>query len=76
MMQSKVNKALEHLENAEASIMSHVVAFSEAANIEIDEEHPDMALVTVDMPDPFPVLLAVLRSVSRAAGVLETIDHE
>lgn len=69
-------KALEHLENAEATILSHVAAMSAASNIEMDDEHPEAVLLTMDLPDPLPMLLAVLRSVSRAAGVLETLDEQ
>lgn len=75
MSDPKLAKALEHLENAEATILSHVAAVSAASSIEMpDDEHPEAVLLTMDLPDPLPMLLAVLRSVSRAAGVLEGVD--
>lgn len=73
-MSNGIDKAREHLADAEASIMSHVVKITEAADFELDEDNPDMAMVTVDFPDPLPVLLAVMRSVSRAAGALESLE--
>lgn len=48
--------AIEHLEDAEAAIMSFIGQLG-------DEER-------VDEPDALPMLLAVLRHVSRAAGIL------
>ena len=50
--------ALSHLEDAEAALMSHMARFMGA---EEDEE----------LPDSFTMMMAVLRSVSRAAGVVE-----
>lgn len=52
-----VSAAVEHLEQAEASIMSFI---STLTSTPIEEEGPDV----------LPVLLAVLRSVARAAGYL------
>lgn len=50
--------ALEHLEEAEAAVMSFISSISTTPPEE-------------DIPDAFPVLLALLRHVSRAAGLLQ-----
>jgi len=57
-----VTRAIEHLEEAEAALISYVRRFSE-----MDDDAEDNELLTV--------LMAVLRSVSRAAGALENNDH-
>lgn len=53
--------ALAHLEDAEAALLSHVSRVL-ALPEDMEEE---------DLPDPLNVLIAVLRSISRAAGALE-----
>lgn len=55
--------ALEHLENAETAIMSFIAQ----AGAAIDDED--------EFPDAVPMLLAVMRSISRAAGMLEDSDE-
>lgn len=56
--------AITHLENAETSILSFLQQLSD-----LPEDAP------LDQgPDAGPMLAAVLRSVSRAAGALESID--
>ena len=55
---SDLSAALNHLEDAEATLMSHMARLMGAAE---DEE----------LPDSFTMMMAVLRSVSRAAGVIE-----
>lgn len=58
-----IEKAVEHLESAETTILSHLNAIS---NLPIDTE-----IDPEDYPDALPVLTAVLRSVARATGNLE-----
>lgn len=53
--------ALSHLEDAETALMSFMSRISETP-----EDAPEE-----DIVDMMPVVLAVLRSVSRAAGMLE-----
>lgn len=58
---TSINKtAITHLEDAEASIMSYMVTISNLDPNSMEE----------DIPDALPMMLAVLRSISRAAGVL------
>jgi hypothetical protein len=59
---TKVNHpALAHLEDAEAALISHIDRISRIPDDVSDE----------DLPDALPVIIAVLRSISRAAGALE-----
>lgn len=53
-------KALEYLEEAETALLSHMRNVSES--LRADNE---------DFPDVNPVLLAVQRLISRAAGAIE-----
>lgn len=57
--------ALTHLEDAEASLMSFIARITDESP-EADEEPVDL----------LPVVMAVLRSVSRAAGGLESLDPQ
>jgi hypothetical protein len=57
-----MSRALEHLEDAEAAIISHISATSVALESGAEDG---------DIPDALPMLFAVLRSISRAAGALE-----
>ena len=50
--------ALDHLETAETAIMFFI------AQTGVDSDDP--------FPDAVPMLLAVMRSISRAAGILES----
>ncbi len=58
---SDLDKALDHLENAEATIMSWWARMDDDADEEGEAELPFATM-----------LAAVLRSVSRAAGAIET----
>ena len=59
-----IDQALSHLEDAETAILSYTVA-----TFAITDDTPDE-----DIPDSFPVILAVLRSVSRAAGCIQAMN--
>lgn len=61
-----MNPALAHLEDAEATLMSHISRVSA-----LPDEVPDE-----ELPDALPVIIAVLRSISRAAGALEGGAYE
>lgn len=56
-----MSKALQHLEDAETALLSFISAISSA---------PEDADID-DLPDAVPVLLAVMRSIARAAGIIE-----
>lgn len=55
-------KALAHLEDAESALLKFM---ADTSNVQLDAP-------VEDLPDVMLVLQAVLRSVSRAAGNLET----
>ena len=57
-----MDRILEHLEDAEGAIMSHISATSIALAEGVDDS---------EIPDALPMLFAVLRSISRAAGAVE-----
>lgn len=58
--------AISHLEDAEATLMTFINRMSE-----VPEDAPDE-----DIPDIVPVLLAVMRSIGRAAGVIEAQENQ
>ena len=58
-------EAIEELDRAEMTIMSFVARTSDFPEDGSDE----------DFPDAVPMLLAVLRSVSRVAGMLKAIKE-
>lgn len=58
--------ALEHLEDAEAALMSFMVRAGQ-----IPDDAPDDEVV-----DFVPAALAILRSVSRAAGILQAASDD
>lgn len=61
-----MKRAISHLEDAEAALMTFIHRLSE-----MPEDAPDE-----EVPDALPVILAVMRSIGRAAGVIEANEDK